>query len=53
MSMWTWQPTPVLLSGESCVQSSLVGYSPWGRQESDTTEATELPCKYLQELHKK
>ena len=33
-----WQPTPVLLPGNSCGQSNLVGYSPWGREESDTTE---------------
>ena len=33
-----WQPTPVLLPGESHGQKSLVGYSPWGRKESDTTE---------------
>ena len=33
-----WQPTPVFLPGESHGQRSLVGYSPWGRQESDTTE---------------
>ena len=34
--MWRrqWQPTPVLLPGER----SLVGCSPWGRKESDTTE---------------
>ena len=35
-----WQPTPVFLPGESCGQRSLVGYSPWGRKELDTTEAT-------------
>ena len=35
-----WQPTPVFLPGESHVQRSLVGCSPWGRTESDTTEAT-------------
>ena len=35
-----WQPTPVL-SGESYGQRSLVGYSPWGRKESDRTEVTE------------
>ena len=35
-----WQLTPVFLPGESHGQSSLVGYSPWGRKESDTTEAT-------------
>ena len=33
-----WQPTPVLLPGKSDGQRSLVGYSPWGRKESDTTE---------------
>ena len=31
-------PTPVLLPGESHGWRSLVGCSPWGRQESDTTE---------------
>ena len=33
-----WQPTPVLLPGKSHGQRSLVGYSLWGREESDTTE---------------
>ena len=33
-----WQPTPVLLPGKSHGWRSLVGYSPWGRKESDTTE---------------
>ena len=33
-----WHPTPVLLPGKSHGQRSLVGYSPWGRKESDTTE---------------
>ena len=33
-----WHPTPVLLPGESHGQRSLVGYSPWGHKESDTTE---------------
>ena len=32
------QPTPVLLPGKSCGRRSLVGYSPWGRKELDTTE---------------
>ena len=27
-----WQPTPVLLPGESLGQRSLAGYSPWGRK---------------------
>ena len=33
-----WQPTPVLLPGKSQGRRSLVGCSPWGREESDTTE---------------
>ena len=33
-----WQPTPVLLPGKSHGWRSLVGWSPWGRQESDRTE---------------
>ena len=40
--MW-WQrrqrhPTPALLPGKSHGQRSLVGCSPWGHEESDTTE---------------
>ena len=31
-------PTPVLLPGKSHGRRSLVGYSPWGRKELDTTE---------------
>ena len=33
-----WQSTPELLPGKSHGQRSLVGYSPWGHKESDTTE---------------
>ena len=33
-----WQPTPVLLLGKSHGQRSLVGYSPRGHKELDTTE---------------
>ena len=33
-----WQPTPVLLPGKSHGRRSLVGCSPWGHEESDTTE---------------
>ena len=33
-----WHPTPVLLPGKSHGRRSLVGCSPWGRQELDTTE---------------
>ena len=35
-----WQPTPVFLPGKSQGQGSLVGCCLWGREESDTTEAT-------------
>ena len=33
-----WHPTPVLSPGKSHGQRSLVGCSPWGHEESDTTE---------------
>ena len=33
-----WQPTPVFLPRESHGQRSLMGSSPWGHKESDTTE---------------
>ena len=33
-----WHPTPVLWPGKSHGWRSLVGCSPWGRKESDTTE---------------
>ena len=33
-----WHPTPVLLPGKSYGRRSLVGCSPWGREESDMTE---------------
>ena len=33
-----WHPTPVLLPGKSHGQRSLVGCSPWGREESGRTE---------------
>ena len=33
-----WQPTPALLPGKSHGWRCLVGCSPWGREESDTTE---------------
>ena len=38
--MWRrqWHPTPVLLPGKSHGRRSLVGCSPWEREESDTTE---------------
>ena len=33
-----WHPTPVFLPGKSHWRRSLVGCSPWGCEESDTTE---------------
>ena len=33
-----WQPTPVLLPGQSHRRRSVVGCSPWGRKELDMTE---------------
>ena len=35
-----WQPTPVVLPGESYGQGSLVDYSPQDCKEFDTTEVT-------------
>ena len=40
------QPTPVFLPGESHGQSSLIGYSPWGHKESDTTERLHFISSY-------
>ena len=39
--MWRrrqWHPTPLLLPGKSHGRRGLVGCSPWGHQESNTTE---------------
>ena len=36
----SWQPIPVFLPGESHGKRSLVGYSPQGNKELNTTEAT-------------
>ena len=33
-----WRPTPVFLPREFHGERNLVGYSPWGHKESDTTE---------------
>ena len=38
-----WHPTPVLLPGKSHGRRSLVGCSPWGHKESDTTEQLHFP----------
>ena len=37
-----WLPTPVLLPGEFHGQRNLVGYSPWGHKELETTEQLTL-----------
>ena len=42
-----WQPIPELLPGESHGPRSLVGYSPWGCKESDTTEQLHFPFLFL------
>ena len=39
-----WHPTPVLLPGKSHGRRSLIGCSPWGRWELDTTE--QLPFHF-------
>ena len=40
-----WQPTPALWPGKFHGWRSMVGYSPWGRKELDTTERFHLVCK--------
>ena len=42
-----WQPTPVLLPEKFHGQRSLVGYSPWGHKELDTTEQLSTPRQGL------
>jgi len=37
-----WQPNPVFLPGKFHGQRSLVGCSPWGLKELDTTEHTHM-----------
>ena len=39
-----WHPAPVGLPGKSRGRRSLVGCSPWGCEESDTTERLSLSC---------
>ena len=42
----TWQPTSVLLPGESHGQRRLVGCGPWDHKELDTTKETQHSCKH-------
>ena len=44
-----WHPTPVLLTGKSHGQRSIVDYSPWGRKESDTTERLHFTSLHFME----
>ena len=44
-------PTPVFLPGESHGRRSLVGYSPQGRKESDTTERLRLYTIIVYTIH--
>ena len=46
-----WQSTPVLLPGKSHGQRSLVGYSPWGCKESDTTEWLHFHFHFQSTIH--
>ena len=43
MELCPGQPIPVLLPGKCHGWRSLVGCSPWGRKESDTTERLHFP----------
>ena len=42
--------TPIFLSGEFYGQRSLVGYSPWGRKESDMSERLTLSLSVIREM---
>ena len=39
------------MPGKSHGQRSVVGYSPWGRKESDTTERLHFTCKRMKLEH--
>ena len=45
------ETTPVFLPGESHGRRSMVGYSPWGRKESDTTERLHLLISLEKKKH--
>ena len=46
-----WQSTPVFLPGKFHGQRSLVGYSPRGRKESDTSEQRSLLLCSIKDLY--
>ena len=46
-----WQPTPVFLPENSHGQKSLVGYTPWGRKEWNTTKQLSTGMRRLSLYH--
>ena len=46
-----WHPTPVLLPGKSHGPRSLVDRSPWGCEESDTTEQLHFHFSFFTFMH--
>ena len=46
-----WQPTPVFLPGESHGWRTMVGYSPRGHKESDTTERLHFTFTFTTETY--
>ena len=46
-----WQPTPVLSPEKSHGQRSLVGYSQWGRKESNVTERLSMLHTWVTETY--
>ena len=44
---WEMATTPVFLPGKSHGQRNFVGYSPWGRKESDAAEHAHAPINTL------
>ena len=45
-----WQSTPALLPGKSHGRRRLIGYSPWGREESDTTERLHFTFTFMRKV---
>ena len=45
-----WHPTPVFLLGKFYEQRSLVGFSLWGHQESDTIEQVDTYTQLRQDM---
>ena len=48
-----WLSTPIFLPGESHGQRNLVGHSPWGGKELDTTERLTLSLSGMPKFLKK